>query len=127
MGSRLIDRNADGIRGASWLGWMAATCGLVLWTACSTLPPLSGIVATPVPEPTSQPDGSNRRSILERTARSAPASRPADHAASQPADSIEVPAYRLSPESIVNLVFELSPQVLASREQMGAAQHALEE
>jgi len=63
---------------------------------------------------------------------SGPATQPATQSAaptSQPTaglDALTKP-YRLTPHSIVRLVYELSPLVRASREEMVAAQHGLEE
>ncbi len=53
-----------------------------------------------------------------QTATTAPAG---DH------DTAQAQVYRLNPQSIISLVYELSPLVRASREEMIAAQHGLEE
>ncbi|HOB75725.1 MAG TPA: TolC family protein [Phycisphaerae bacterium] len=87
--------------------------------------------ASPVPAPTTQPDGAYRRQILERAAQLAPCSQPAGQAASQPASQpagvATTPACQLNPLTIIKLVYELSPQVRSHREAMEAAEHGLEE
>lgn len=91
--------------------------------------------ATPTPPPTTMPAAAHRRQVLARAntvvaasliPATQPTSQPATRPASQPADDGTQPC-TLSSSTIARLVFELSPEVRAAREEMEAAQHGLAE
>jgi len=110
------------------------------WTLISSLAMLAGLACSTPPEaePMSVPismAGARRRNREPAPhAATQPTTQPthrAEAATSRPAPVTRLDAmakpYRLKPDNIVFLVYELSPLVKASREEMVAAQHGLEE
>jgi outer membrane protein TolC len=108
----------------SALRWLAFACVLPL-AACSALQ-ISVQPTTLVPA--TQPDSGHRGHVRRRAAELAPTSQPASRPTSQPADALGEPGpCQLNQLNIIHLVYELSPQVRAGREAMGASRHALRE